>query len=405
MARCPTLVFLVAAAAAALPAGARAQTCSANVPHVTGQWMTLPYQMPINPISATLLRTGRVLIVAGSENDARNNSPGAESYRNAVWDPTGTTESSIAVQNLDYDVFCSGTAVLPDGRALVVGGTSDYSFKGDNRASIFDPATGAFVQSQSMVDGRWYATATTLGDGRIMTFSGLEPGRRHQQHRRDLRPARTPEPAGPLRPSAPFSPPLYPRMALLPSGKVFYTGQGSGGRSANGWIFDPAAGTWTSSAATTVDRTYGSVVLLPLLPPSYTPRVMNFGGGSPATSSDRDHRPLRRRPELDAGPSMSTGRIQMNAVLLPERQGARGGGSVNNESPDTPGKTADLYDPVTNSFSSGGTASYSRLYHSTALLLPDATVVSMGSNPGRAAATSPRSRSTPRPTSSTRTTS
>ena len=32
--------------------------------------------------------------------------------------------------------------------------------------------------------------------------------------------------------------------------------------------------------------------------------------------------------------------------------------------------------------SSAGTAAFSRLYHSTALLLPDATVVSMGSNPG-----------------------
>ena len=151
-----------------------AQTCStANIPHLDGEWRTLPYLMPINPISATLLNTGRVLIVAGSENDAKNNSEGAESYRNAIWDPTGATQSSVTVQNIEYDVFCSGTAVLPDGRALVVGGTSDYSFKGDNRASIFDPATERFVQSQSMVDGRWYATATTLGDGRVMAFSGL----------------------------------------------------------------------------------------------------------------------------------------------------------------------------------------------------------------------------------------
>jgi hypothetical protein len=29
--------------------------------------------MPINPISATLMHTGKVLIVAGSENDASNN--------------------------------------------------------------------------------------------------------------------------------------------------------------------------------------------------------------------------------------------------------------------------------------------------------------------------------------------
>src|ERR1051325_11469899 len=98
-----------------------AQTCTANIPHIDGEWRTLPYLMPINPISATLLHTGKVLIVAGSENDAKNNSKGSESYRNALWDPTGPTESSITVQNIDYDVFCSGTAALPDGRALVVG--------------------------------------------------------------------------------------------------------------------------------------------------------------------------------------------------------------------------------------------------------------------------------------------
>jgi hypothetical protein len=35
-----------------------AQTCPANIPHLQGVWRTLPYMMPINPISATLLRTG-----------------------------------------------------------------------------------------------------------------------------------------------------------------------------------------------------------------------------------------------------------------------------------------------------------------------------------------------------------
>src|SRR5690349_5305522 len=36
---------------------------------VTGEWVTLPYTMPINPIHLGLLHTGKVLIVAGSEND------------------------------------------------------------------------------------------------------------------------------------------------------------------------------------------------------------------------------------------------------------------------------------------------------------------------------------------------
>ena len=37
----------------------------------------------------------------------------------------------------------------------------------------FDFPTKQFAQTPSMVDGRWYGTATTLGDGRVMAFSGL----------------------------------------------------------------------------------------------------------------------------------------------------------------------------------------------------------------------------------------
>jgi hypothetical protein len=148
---------------------------------------------------------------------------------------------------------------------------------------FFDPATSRFLQSQSMAGGRWYGTATTLGDGRIMAFSGLSGagGINNTVEIYDLRNAG----AGWTAPiGAPFSPPLYPRMFLLPNGNVFYNGQGDG-VSANGWIFDPLARTWTRSAATTRDRHYGSSVLLPLLPPSYTPKVINFGGGNPATAT------------------------------------------------------------------------------------------------------------------------
>src|ERR1043165_501866 len=98
--------------------------------------------------------------------------------------------------------------------------------------------------------------------------------------------------------SAPFSPPLYPKMFRLPNGKVFYTGQGSG-RSLNGWIFDPGPKTWAQSVATSRDRHYGSAVLLPLLPPSYTPKVMNFGGGGNPAKYYRDHRSLSCLAELE----------------------------------------------------------------------------------------------------------
>jgi len=375
------VLFLILIGATSL---ARAQFCPVNVPHIDGVWKTLPYQMPINPISATLLSNGHILIVAGSENDALNSpnySTGPESYRAAVWDPTGADESSIVVQNLDYDVFCSGTSALPDGRPLTVGGTQDYRFTGDNRASIFNPLTSQYPQSQSMAAGRWYATTTELGDGRIVAFSGTDATSPTSTNNTveiyDLADAG----AGWSSPiAAPFTPPLYPRMELLPNGDIFFTGQGTGSIS-NGWLFDPSSLTWTQSAATTTNRYYGSAVILPLLSPNYTPRIMNFGGGSPATRSTEFIDLSAPSPAWKAGPDMSTGRTEMNAVILPNGKVLTEGGSVNNEVADNPGKHADLYDPVANTFGSGGTATYSRLYHSTALLLPDATVMSLGSNP------------------------
>jgi PKD repeat protein len=278
---------------ATIPSGI-AQQCPTNVPHVQGTWRTLPYLMPINPISATLLNTGQILIVSGSENDASNNSAGAERAFSGLSNNGGT----------------------------------------NNTVEIYDLKNA----------GAGWTSPTT----------------------------------------APFSPPLYPRMFLLPNGNVFYTGQGTGPTPNSAWIFSPGSRTWAQSVATTRDRTYGSAVLLPLLPPNYTPKVMNFGGGDPAATATTEIIDLSAgSPAWAPGPNMSTARIQMNAVMLPNGKVLAEGGSVNNESPDSPGKGADLYDPVTRTFSSAGTASYSRLYHSTALLLPDATVMSMGSNPGK----------------------
>src|SRR5438445_4267643 len=122
-------VTFVLLCSSGLAVPAMAQTCASNIPHIQGVWRTLPYMAPINPISTTLLNTGQVLIVAGSENDADNNQfAGAETFRNATWDPAGTDQSSITVQKINFDVFCSGTSVLPDGRSLIVGGTSSYAF-------------------------------------------------------------------------------------------------------------------------------------------------------------------------------------------------------------------------------------------------------------------------------------
>src|SRR5689334_17234083 len=147
---------------------------AAEQPQVTGKWTTLPYTMPINPIHVGLLHTGKVLIVAGSENNPSTHK--LDESKAAVWDLGNgdITKGKITrTKDLAWDVFCNGWAAFPDGRCLVIGGTVQYDpFYGDSRTTAFDPLTEKFSQMQRMQHGRWYATGIVLNDGRIMAFSG-----------------------------------------------------------------------------------------------------------------------------------------------------------------------------------------------------------------------------------------
>ena len=120
---------------------------------VQGQWTTLPYTMPINPIHVVLLYNGKVLIISGS-----GNVPSNLNYQSAVWDPQAGT---ITTQPVNYDMFCNGMVVLPDGRPLIVGGTVGYDpFLGASNASWYNPATNTFEAiGAEMAVGRYFAAA------------------------------------------------------------------------------------------------------------------------------------------------------------------------------------------------------------------------------------------------------
>ncbi len=347
------------------------QVVGAQQPAVQGRWTTLPSQMPINPVHIALLHTGKVLVVAGSGNVAGNTN-----FQAGIWDPDS---GSIMMQPLAWDMFCNGMVILPDGRPLINGGTIQYDpFYGQPRNAVFDPAAGTFTDVQSMAHGRWYPTVTTLGDGRVMTFSGLkETGGTNTAVE-----IYTPGVGWSPEYLAGWTPPLYPRMHLLPDGTVLYSGSGTGSR-----IFNPATHTWTGVVASTNytgTRTYGTSVLLPLkASQGYAAKVMIFGGGNPATATtelmDLSVSPLR----WQNGPSMSQARIEMNATILPNGKVLAMGGSSSDENASTASLNGDLYDPESNTFSPAGANAYPRLYHSGSLLLPDGTVLLVGGNPAR----------------------
>ncbi len=344
-------------------------------PQKHGRWELLPSVMPINPVHAALMHTGKVLIVSGSGNDPDN-----KNFAAAVWDPA---TGMIRTFRIAWDMFCNGMVILPDGRPMVFGGTLQYDpFLGQPRASVFDPVTETFTDLPNMSGGRWYPTGTVLGDGTVLVYSGLNDTASTLNRTVEIWTGTGWKPAG----TAFATLDLYPREHLLPNGKVFESGWNRDSQ-----LYDQATHTFTPVAVTQLPtrRVYGTAVLLPLTPADgFKPRVMILGGGAPpempiATETTELIDLSVPSPQWAFGPPMVAGRVQLNATLLPDGKVLVSGGSRQDEDGATAVKEAQLYDPATNTFSSGSWMEVPRLYHSNTLLLPDATVVAVGGNPVR----------------------
>ena len=338
-------------------------------PAPQGKWATRTETMPINPVHLALLHDGNVLIVSGSGNVATETT-----FRAALWNRQFGT---ISTQLLNWDMFCNGMVILPDGRPFVVGGNQFYDpFYGERRSTAYDLATGLFTDQQPMAHGRWYPGVVTLGDGRVMTFSGTRDQAAGGGTNSTVE-IYTPGVGWSPEYSAGWTPPLYPRMHVVPDGRVFYSGSGTGSR-----FFNPATKAWTGIVATSsASRNYGTSVLLPLSPADgYRARVMVLGGGNPPLKTMEIIDLSASTPQWQRGPDMSQARIQLNATILPNgRVLVMGGSSVNNDET-TASLNADLFDPATNSFTPASANKIPRVYHSGSLLLPDATVMLAGGN-------------------------
>ncbi|MGW4146281.1 galactose oxidase-like domain-containing protein [Streptomyces albogriseolus] len=94
-----------------------------------GKWeiVEFPEEYRQNTIHAALLRTGKVLLVAGSGNNQDNFD--AKKYDTRIWDPVKGTVKKVPTPN---DLFCTGHTQLANGNLLIAGGTKRYEkLKGD----------------------------------------------------------------------------------------------------------------------------------------------------------------------------------------------------------------------------------------------------------------------------------
>jgi hypothetical protein len=367
-----------------------------------GEWR-VPYAPGVVGVHAALLHTGRLLFFSYEEHGGQVHGD------SSVLDPrTGQVTRTPIEKNL----FCSGQGFLADGRLLVAGGATTavralYTFTPNAEA-------GTWQDLGDLSDARWYPTICGLPDGRALILSGTKGGGgpRIDPHACVLLETtplndtyecfdptagtagalQPPQPAPIVAEADPYC--LFPFVFVLPTGKLLVHA-GTLTR-----VLDLATETWDATGLTTQSataRTYpstGTCVLLPLLPdgdPPYRARVLLIGGAgvscpvpagidTPATATcellDVGAAPLGWQPAA----ALPQPRVMPDAVLLPDGtvlvvNGSSTGVADNGVNPVL---GADLYDPATDTWTPLAAMRVPRLYHSTALLLPDGRVLTAG---------------------------
>jgi len=384
-------------------APAAGTSCSAGDACAKGVWQVLPFNSPVRGIHTVVLKNGNVLLVAGSGNNP--DAFAAGTFTTAVYQPATGTFINVPTP---ADLFCAGHVQLPDGRVLIMGGNKAYpaadgshGYEGLKNSYIFDPATNSYSRVNDMSSGSWYPSATIMGNGDVISLGGLgedSSGTVATQY------FKTSESRwlglGEAHQTWSFWG-LYPSMILMQDGRLFYTGShvfGNGLPGTGSSIYDYNANTITPvSGLQNKDQRDQSMSVL--LPPAQDQKVITLGGGNIDSNPDANRLTdlidlKQANPAYTAGPQLPTGtltggvaetstqgKMYVSAVLLPDGKVFETGGGLHNRA--DPVYEASMYDPATNTFTAGmATDPVPRTYHSSAFLLPDGRVMSVGNNPG-----------------------
>jgi hypothetical protein len=365
--------FLGAASLAPLAAHLRlaAPAFAETDPAVVGSW-TQPFDMGGVAIHATLCHNDDVLIfqyVEGKATVDHTSWVGTWNWRTGV-----TAEAPFSYHR---DIFCAGHNVLADGRVFIAGGHDHTTGKkqdgvGVAETDIYDPVTRTWTPTPLLTEKRWYPTNVGLPNGKTLIFGGQAqsgaPSNSVDEYdaitntMRQMPPTAT-KPLG-----------VYPRLHLIPNGKILRSGPDR----MSLW-FDPVAATWTNLTPMLFGgRTRGGAFLLP-----GARKVMNVGGGKAGTPTATAEMldTSQSAPKWRYTGSLNFARMLHNSVVLPDGTVLIVGGGLQYKYTN-PIMTPELYNPATETWSLMAPQQASRMYHSTALLLPDGRVLSAGQDNG-----------------------
>jgi hypothetical protein len=155
---------------------------------------------------------------------------------------------------------------------------------------------------------------------------------------------------------------------LLPDGRVLVTGGGNTSADISGELYDPVSGTWSATGDMILDRSYHTMTLLP------NGKVLAVGGASTYHSFEELYDPVSGTWSRTG--SMAMDRTWHTATRLPNGKVLIVGGYHNGHTAEITA-TAELYDPVSGTWSSTSAMSTPR-YNHAATLLPNGRVLVMG---------------------------
>lgn len=301
-----------------------------------------------------LLATGDVLVWRGSS--------GGDNAR--VWDPDAGAFTPVPAAF--GSILCSAQATLGDGRVIVLGGQIS-TFKGIKVTLLFDPFANTWTKRADMAFERWYGTATTLPDGRVLATSGTDVNGTVVS---------VPEIYDPVADTwttltgANRAQDFYPFMYVLPNGTLYEAGTGA----ATWYLSTGGTGSWTAGPINAFGtKNYSESGAM------YAPgKIIRSGGGNPAMNRTAIIDMNAASPTWKETAGMAFPRRRHNMVILADGSVIAVGGTGQADDVAAAVLEAEIWDPATESWTTVAPMTEARMYHSTALLLPDGRVVAAG---------------------------
>jgi hypothetical protein len=339
-----------AAAAAAAVTGSASQV---------GQWGPV-VDWPVVGVHVALLGNGKVLAYDSIGDKATETYAVQDRTRATVWDPATGAQTPADVTT-GYNLFCSGLAHLMDGTLFVAGGNKDPQLNGLVQTHLFDSNTNTWSLGPNMAAGRWYPSVTPLANGEMLITEGGPDMPEVRKTDGGLRALTT----------ASLDLPLYPWLDVAPNGRAFYSGPDQTMRS----LDTAGGGSWQSyGQRDSLYRDYGSHAL-------YDVGKILVAGGGPSSRNANVINVNGGTPQVSATAPMAYGRRQHNLTVLADGTVLATGGNSSGAALvdlDNGVYPAELWNPATGSWRTLAAMRVTRQYHSTALLLPDARVLSAG---------------------------